>query len=98
MEGDGAEDGDWKPKDDTDIENTGADDVADEEFVFVATSGGDCGAEVREGGAEGDDGKGDNAVGNVDGGGDGVGGINDEITTKDDAGDAEKNKEERFTD
>ena len=63
---DGAEKCNWKTEDDADIEDVATDNVADEEFVFATFRGFNGGDEFWEGSTEGDDGEGDDAVGNAD--------------------------------
>ena len=73
---DGTEKCNRKPKNDTDIKNVAADDVADEKLSFTTFSGFDGGNKFRKRSTEGNDGECDDAIGDADGASDSRGGIN----------------------
>ena len=93
--GDGAENGDGDAENDTDIEDVTAEDVAEDELGLVLTGGDDSGYELGQRGTEGNDREGDDAFGDADGGGDFLGGVNDEVGADNNASEAEGSKEER---
>ncbi len=92
---DGAKDSDGDAKDDADVKDIRAEDIAEDEFRLAFSGGDDGSDELGQRGAEGDDGKSNDALGDADGSGEVGSGIYDEVRADDDAGEAKGRKEQR---
>ena len=71
--GDAASEDDRKSKDDADIENIAADDIADKKIGFPFFCSGYSSDELRKRSTESDDGEGNDTLRNANAGGDGAG-------------------------
>jgi len=92
---DGAKESDRKTEHDADVEDVAAENVADGKLGFALFGGSDGSDELGEGGAESDDGESDDALRDAKSGGEGDGGVNYEVATKDDAGETQGGEAER---